>query len=80
VFALSDRIPNDGVQYIKQLDPKIQSVITDSLLAIAKDPGGKQTLVALYNVAGYQKIDATFYDAFAAVLKAAGVDPATLVK
>jgi len=80
VFYLSERIPNDGVQYIKQLDPKVQAVITEGLLAMAKDPGGAQTLKNLYNIAGYEKIDATFYNAFAAVLKAAGVDPATLVK
>jgi phosphonate transport system substrate-binding protein len=80
VFALSDRIPNDGVQYIKQLDSKTQGVITDALLAMAADATAKQYLVNLYNIAGYQKIDATFYNAFAAILKAAGVDPATLVK
>jgi phosphonate transport system substrate-binding protein len=80
VFYLSDRIPNDGVQYIKQLDSKTQGVITDALLAMANDATAKQYLINLYNIAGYQKIDATFYDAIAAVLKAAGVDPATLVK
>jgi phosphonate transport system substrate-binding protein len=79
-FADTDRIPNDGVQYIKSLDPKIQALVTEGLLAMAADPGGKATLVSLYNINGFQKIDATFYDAFAAVLKKAGVDPATLVK
>jgi phosphonate transport system substrate-binding protein len=79
-FALTDRIPNDGVQYVKTLDPKIADAITTSLLAMAKDPGGNATLVALYNIAGFQKVDKTFYDDFAAVLKKAGVDPATLVK
>jgi len=80
VFALSDRIPNDGVQYIKELDPAVQTVITEGLLAMAADPGGKQTLKSLYNINGYEKIDATFYDEFAALLKTAGVDPVTLVK
>ncbi len=80
VFALSDRIPNDGVQYIKELDPKVQAVITEGLLAMAADPGGKQTLKSLYNINGYEKIDASFYDGFAKLLKDAGVDPATLVK
>jgi phosphonate transport system substrate-binding protein len=80
VFALSDRIPNDGVQYIKELDPAVQSVITEGLLAMAADPGGKQTLKSLYNINGYEKIDSSFYDGFATLLKDAGVDPATLVK
>jgi phosphonate transport system substrate-binding protein len=79
-FFVTDRIPNDGVQYIKTLDPKIQDAVTNGLLAMAKDPGGNQILVSLYTIAGFQKIDAKFYDDFAAVLKKAGVDPATLVK
>lgn len=80
VFALSDRIPNDGVQYIKQLDAGTQKIITDALMEMSTDATAKQFLKDLYNINGYQRIDATFYDAFAAVLKAAGVDPATLVK
>ena len=79
-FFVTDRIPNDGVQFIKTLDPAIQSIISDGLIAMAQDPGGNAVLKSLYTIAGFQKIDATFYDAFAAVLKKAGVDPATLVK
>ena len=29
---------------------------------MAADPGGAQILKALYNISGYQQIDATFYD------------------
>lgn len=47
---------------------------------MAADPGGVATLKSLYTIAGFQKIDATFYKDFAAVLLKAGVDPATLVK
>jgi len=79
-FAVTDRIPNDGVQFVKDLDPKIGAAITDGLLAMAKDPGGNQVLRNLYTVDGFQKIDGKFYDDFAAVLKKAGVDPASLVK
>jgi phosphonate transport system substrate-binding protein len=79
-FQDTDKIPNDGVQYIKELDPKVQAVITEGLMFMSTDPGGKAVLKALYNINGYQQIDATFYDDFAAVLKAAGVDPAELVK
>jgi phosphonate transport system substrate-binding protein len=79
-FADTDRIPNDGVQYIKTLDPKLQGAITDGLVAMAKDPGGNAVLTGLYTINGFQKIDATFYNDFAAVLAKAGVDPASLVK
>jgi phosphonate transport system substrate-binding protein len=79
-FADTDKIPNDGVQFVKTLDPKLQAAISDGLVAMAQDPGGNAVLRGLYTINGFQKIDATFYDAFAAVLKKAGVDPATLVK
>jgi phosphonate transport system substrate-binding protein len=80
IFAVSDRIPNDGMQFIKSLDPKLQSVIVDGMLAMAADPGGNAVLKSLYNYNAFQKIDPDFYDDFAAVLQAAGVDPASLVK
>lgn len=79
-FADTVKIPNDGVQYIKTLDPKVQAAITDGLLAMAADPGGKAVLKSLYSINGFEKIDPTFYNDFAGVLKAAGVDPAQLVK
>jgi len=82
VFADSDRIPNDGVQYIKTLDPKLQAITTEALLAMAADPGGKAVLTKLYTINAFQKIDASFtgYSDYLAVLKKAGVDPASLIK
>jgi phosphonate transport system substrate-binding protein len=79
-FANTERIPNDGVQYIKTLDPKLQTAITDALLSMAKDPGGNAVLRGLYTINDFQKIDASFYQTFADVLVKAGVDPASLVK
>ena len=80
VFADTDRIPNDGVQFVKTLDPAFQTAISDGLLAMSKDPGGNAILRGLYTIDAFQKINASFYDDFAAVLKQAGVDPAELVK
>lgn len=79
-FAVTERIPNDGVQFIKTMDPKLQEAITEGLVAMAKDPGGNAVLRGLYTINDFQKIDATFYAGFADVLKKAGVDPASLVK
>ncbi len=79
-FADTERIPNDGMQVIKSLDPKLQAVIEEGMLAMASDPGGKAVLKSLYNYDSLQKVEPNTYDAFLAVLKAAGVDPATLVK
>jgi phosphonate transport system substrate-binding protein len=79
-LAVTDPIPSDGVQFVKDLDPQLQAAITDGLMAMAQDPGGNQVLRLLYTINGFQKIDSTFYRPFADVLKKAGVDPATLVK
>ena len=80
VFAVTDRIPNDGMQFIKSLDPKLQAVIVEGMMAMVHDPGGKAVLKSLYNYDAFQQVEPNFYDDFANVLKAAGVDPATLVK
>ena len=80
VFAVTDKIPNDGMQFIKSLDSKLQAVIVEGMLAMAQDPGGKAVLKSLYNYDSFQQVKPDFYNDFAAVLKAAGVDPATLVK
>ena len=80
VFADTDRIPNDGMQFIKTLDPKLQALIVEGMLAMMKDPGGKAVVKSLYNYDAFQQVKPDFYNDFAAVLKKAGVDPATLVK
>ena len=80
VFAVSDRIPNDGLQFIQSLDPELKAVIVEGLLAMAQDPGGKAVLKSLYNYDAFQEVDPAFYGDFLAVLQAAGVDPASLVK
>jgi phosphonate transport system substrate-binding protein len=79
-FAVTDRIPSDGVQFINSLDPAVQTAIADALVSMAEDPGGNAVLRGLYSINGFQKIDPTFYDDFAEVLLAAGVDPAELVQ
>ena len=80
VFAVSDRIPNDGVQVVKDFPANYTAALTEALLSMNGDPGGNALIKNLYNVNKFFKIDKTFYDPFAAVLKAAGVDPASMVK
>jgi phosphonate transport system substrate-binding protein len=80
VFAVTDRIPNDGMQFIKSLDPNLQKVIVEGMLAMANDPGGKAVLKSLYNYDAFQEVQPDFYNDFAAVLTKAGVDPSELVK
>jgi phosphonate transport system substrate-binding protein len=81
VFALGDRIPNDGLQFVKGLDPKIRSITVDALMAMMADPGGNAVVKSIYNYDAFEKADyATYYAPFEATLKKAGVDVATLVK
>jgi len=80
VFYVTDNIPNDGLQVIKGVDPAITDATVQGLLFIANDPGGKTLLKSLYSYGGLAKVDPTFYDAFEALLKKAGVDPSSLVK
>jgi phosphonate transport system substrate-binding protein len=79
-FAVSDRIPNDGLQYVKGLDQKIKDITTQGLLAMMADPGGNAVVKSVYSYDAFSKLDKPYYDDFAAVLKKAGVDPVTLVK
>jgi len=79
-FAVTDRIPNDGMQFIKSLDPTLQAAIVEGVLAMTKDPGGKAILKSLYNYDSLVQVEPNTYDEFLGVLQKAGIDPATLVK
>jgi len=81
VFAVGDRIPNDGLQVIKGLDPKIKDITVEALLKMMADPGGNAVVYSIYaynafEKAGYDK----YYGPFNETLKKAGIDIATLVK
>lgn len=80
IFAVSDRIPNDGVQFISNFDPAYKAAIIQGLLAMTEDPGGKYLLKSLYSINGYMEVEADYYQPFLQILVNAGVDPADLVK
>jgi len=81
VFAVGDRIPNDGLQFIKNLDPAIKSITVDALMAMEADPGGNAVVKSIYSYNNFEKTDYnTYYAPFAETLKKAGVDVASLVK
>ena len=81
VFAVGDRIPNDGLQYIKGLDPKIKAITTEALLARMKDPTGNAVIKSIYNYDAFEVADyAKYYAPFNELLKKAGVDVSKLVR
>lgn len=79
-FSVTERIPNDGLQFVKGLDQKIKDITLQALLGMMADPGGNATIKSIYSYDAFAKLDQPYYDDFAAVLKKAGVDPVTLVK
>jgi phosphonate transport system substrate-binding protein len=81
VFAVGRRIPNDGLQFVKDLNPKIKAITIDALMAMMADKGGAAVVASIYGYNAFQTADfATNYAAFEKLLKDAGIDPAKLVK
>lgn len=80
VFAVTDKIPNDGMQIAKGVDTKVKDLVVEGMLAMAADPGGIAMLTSLYNYNALQKVDSTVYDTFVKYLKDSGFDITQYVK
>ncbi|MGZ6316152.1 MAG: phosphate/phosphite/phosphonate ABC transporter substrate-binding protein [Anaerolineales bacterium] len=81
VFAVGERIPNDGLQFVKDFDPAMKAITVDALLAMMADPGGNAVVKSIYNYDAFEKTDFdTTYAPFQELLKKAGVDVSKLVK
>jgi phosphonate transport system substrate-binding protein len=74
VLAETTDIPNDSVSFIKELPAETRDKIVNALLEIAESEEGKAALENLYSIAGLEKQDDSFYDAFRADLSKAGID------
>jgi phosphonate transport system substrate-binding protein len=79
VIAVEPDIPNDGVQFIPDLDAEIRQQIVDGLLAIAQTEAGVEALDTAYQWEELTEADDSFYDAFRQILQAAGVSAEDLV-
>jgi len=73
VIAVTENIPNDGVQFIPGMDEEMKTKIVDALLKIAATEEGKDALKTAYQWNALEKHDDTFYDPFRQVLQAAGL-------
>jgi phosphonate transport system substrate-binding protein len=81
VFAVGDRIPNDGLQAAKGVDQKIKDITVEGLMAMMADPGGKAVVKGIYNYDAFEKADfAKYYGPFNDTLKKAGINVADLVR
>lgn len=80
VLAETTDIPNDSVSFIKELPAETRDKIINALLEIAASEEGQAALQSLYSIAGLEKQDDSFYDAFRADLSKAGIDIEELVR
>jgi phosphate/phosphite/phosphonate ABC transporter binding protein len=74
VIALTEDIPNDGVQYQASFPRALRDQINAALLKIAETEEGQEALDTAYQWAGLMEVDDTFYDPFRQVLSASGLD------
>jgi len=80
VLATTTDIPNDNVSFIKDFPQDKRDKIVNALLEIASTDKGKEALKTVYSIAGLEKTDDSFYDAFRAELSKAGIDIEELAK
>jgi len=81
VFAVGQRIPNDGVQFIQGFDPNMKALTLDAIMAMEADPGGNAVIYSVYAYNNFEKADySKYYAPFEQLLKNAGVDVSKLVK
>ncbi len=73
VIALTEDIPNDGVQFHPSIEKEMRDKIVNALLKISKTPEGKEALDVAYQWDGLEKHGDEFYDPFRQVLQASGL-------
>ncbi len=74
VIAVSEDIPNDGVQFHPSVPEEMREQIVTALLEIAETEEGQEALSQAYSWTGLVRRDDTFYDPFRQVLQASGLE------
>lgn len=74
VIALTEDIPNDGVQYETGFPRALRDRINAALLKIAETEEGQEALSTAYQWTALLEVDDTFYDPFRQVLSASGLN------
>ena len=73
ILAVTEDIPNDGLQYVPSFPQELRDQINNALLKIAETEEGQEALSTAYQWDGLEKHDDTFYDPFRQVLQASGM-------
>ena len=74
VIAVSEDIPNDGVQFHPSVPEEMREQIVTALLEISETEEGQEALNQAYSWTGLTRRDDTFYDPFRQVLQASGLE------
>jgi phosphonate transport system substrate-binding protein len=74
VIAVTEDIPNDGVQYVPSFPRELRDELNAALLKIAETEEGQEALNTAYQWDGLEAHEDVFYDPFRQVLDAAGMD------
>jgi len=80
VIAIEPDIPNDGVQFVSDMDEELRTKIVDGLLAIAQTEAGIEALGTAYQWEELTKAGDSYYDQFRQILQAAGIDVEDLLQ
>jgi len=73
VIAITEDIPNDGVQFSPSVPTEIRNEIVNALLDIASSEEGQAALGRAYEWTGLVRRGDSFYDPFRQVLQASGL-------
>lgn len=73
VIAISENIPNDGMQFHPDVPDEIREPIIKAMLEILATEEGQAAMEGAYQWTGLERHDDSFYDPFRQVLQAAGV-------
>lgn len=73
-IAYSEPIPADNLVYRADLDPAVAQKITDTFLALGRDPAGQKMLRDLYQIDGFVPASDQDYESVRAAFKIAGIN------
>jgi len=79
ILATTTEVPNDGMDFARDLPVGMRNQIMNALLEIAGTEEGALVLRTLFSIDGVQAVDDTFYDAFRSDLSRAGVNIEDLI-
>ena len=80
IVAVTEKIPNDGVQFSPAVPAEIREKIVQAMLDIIATEEGKKAFNTAYQWTGLQRADDSFYDPFRQVLQASGMQVEQLLK